>query len=64
VPAAAFRFSSVRGAIEVMPTAPEPVRKKPAALSKGKRDDAIRQLLAVVLCMPPEIADTAPEADA
>jgi hypothetical protein len=47
-----------------MSTAPEPVCKKPAALSKGKRDDAIRQLLAVALCMPPEIAVTALEADA
>jgi hypothetical protein len=64
VPAAALRFLSARGAIEVMSIAPEPVRKKPAALSKGKRDDAIRQLLAVALCMPPGIADTAPEADA
>jgi hypothetical protein len=64
VPAAALRSSSARGAIEVMSTAPEPVRKKPAALSKGKRDDAIKQLLAVALCMPPEIAVTVPEADA
>jgi hypothetical protein len=64
VPVAALRSLSARGAIEVMSTAPEPVRKKPAALSKGKRDDAIRQLLAVVLCMPPEIAFTAPEDDA
>lgn len=64
MPAAALRSLSARGAIEVMSTAPEPVRKKPAALGKGKRDAAIRQLIAVSLCMLPEIAVTAPKADA
>ena len=64
VPAAALESLFVGGVIEVRSTASEPARKKPAAPTKGKLGDAIRQLRAVALCMPPEIAVTVPEGEA
>lgn len=59
--AAALKFWFAGGAIEVRSTASEAARKKPAAIGKGRLGDAIRQLLAVALCTPSEIADTVPE---
>jgi hypothetical protein len=62
--AAALRSSSVGGAIEVRSTASEPARKKPGTTTKGKLDDAIRQLRVVAPRMPPEVAVTVPDSDA
>ena len=62
--AAALRFLSVAGVIEVISTASEPARKKPAATSKGKLGGAIRQLHVVAPCTLPEVAVTVREGDA
>jgi hypothetical protein len=62
--AAALRFLSVAGVIEVISTASEPARKKPAATIKRKLGGAIRQLHVVAPCTPPEVADIAREGDA
>jgi hypothetical protein len=62
--AAVLRFLSVAGVIEVIFTASEPAREKPAATSKGKLGGAIRQLHVVAPCTPPEVAVTVREGDA
>ena len=50
--------------IEVIFTASEPARKKPAATIKRKLGGAIRQLHVVVPCTPPEVAVIVREGDA
>ena len=61
VSAAALKSLSARRAIEAKSIASDPVHKKRAARSNGKHGDAIRQLRAVALCTPIEIAVTAHE---
>ena len=62
--AAALKFLFAGGAIGVRPTASKAARKKPAAIGKGRLDDAIRQLRVAELCTPSEVADTVPEVEA
>ena len=62
--AAALRSLSVADVIEVIFTASEPARKKPAATTKGKLGGAIRQLHVVAPCTPPEVAVTVREGHA
>ena len=62
--AAALRFLSVAGVIEVIFTASELARKKPAATIKRKLGGAIRQLHVVAPCTPPEVAVIVREGDA
>jgi hypothetical protein len=62
--AAALRFLSVAGVIEVIFTASEPARKKSAATIKRKLGGAIRQLHVVAPCTPPEVAVIVREGDA
>jgi len=54
--AAALRFLSVADVIEVISTASDLARKKPAATTKGKLGGAIRQLHVVASCTLPEVA--------
>ena len=62
--AAARRFLSVAGVIEVISTASEPARKKPAAAGNGKLADVIRQRPVAASCTPTEIAVTVPDDNA
>jgi hypothetical protein len=61
---AALRFLSVAGVTEVISTASEPARKKPAATIKRKLGGAIRQLHVVAPCTRPEVAVIVREGDA
>ena len=59
--AAALKFLSAGGAIEVRSTASEAARKKPAGTGNGRLGDVIKQLLVVALCTLSGVADTVPE---